>query len=78
MSTATVTHDTLALAAAENLSIAQLPTWYDVDTVAELDRLRVQLSLHQNGQAIHTRKFLTLPSPFGRGARGEGGEGGKA
>ncbi|MBI3761243.1 MAG: TIGR04282 family arsenosugar biosynthesis glycosyltransferase, partial [Chloroflexi bacterium] len=67
MSTATVTRDTLALAAAENLSIAQLPTWYDVDTVAELDRLRAQLSLHQNGRAIHTRKFLTLPSPFGRG-----------
>src|SRR5262245_30879893 len=39
MSTPNVMRDTLALAAAEQLTVAQTPVWYDVDTVAELERL---------------------------------------
>lgn len=58
MSTATVTRDTLALAAEEKLSFAQLPTWYDVDTVAELERLRAEMPSLPGNRAIHTRRYL--------------------
>jgi rSAM/selenodomain-associated transferase 1 len=60
MSTPNVTRDTLALAASENLSMAQLPEWYDVDTVADLERLRAEVSALPAGRAEHTRRFLSL------------------
>jgi rSAM/selenodomain-associated transferase 1 len=47
MSTPTVVRDTLALAAELGLRAALLPTWYDIDTAAELLRLE--------------RELLTLP-----------------
>jgi rSAM/selenodomain-associated transferase 1 len=58
MSTPNVLRDTLALADAEQLTVAQLPVWYDVDTVAELERLRAELECLPLDRAAHTRRFL--------------------
>ena len=58
MSTPTVTRDTLALAAQEKLSVAQLPLWYDVDTVAELERLHTELRTLSGDRARHTRAVI--------------------
>ena len=38
MSTANVLRDTLDIARQEKLHVALLPTWYDVDTIADLER----------------------------------------
>jgi glycosyltransferase A (GT-A) superfamily protein (DUF2064 family) len=43
MSTAYVLTDTLALIKEQGLSVELLPTWYDVDTAEELDRLQQEL-----------------------------------
>jgi rSAM/selenodomain-associated transferase 1 len=58
MSTPHVVRDTLALARQLGLKVALLPTWYDVDTVAELDRLRVELPDAPAHTARHTRAFF--------------------
>ncbi len=58
MSTPNVLSDTLKIAAEECLTATQLPAWYDVDTVAELERLRVELTTLSNGRAKHTRDFI--------------------
>lgn len=58
MSTPNVLRDTLAIAAQEGLRAALLPTWYDVDTRDELERLRNELRFATNGTAKHTREFL--------------------
>lgn len=62
MSTPTVLRDTLAIADALQLRVALLPTWYDVDTAAELQRLRQELQDRAQGSlaspAHHTRAFL--------------------
>jgi rSAM/selenodomain-associated transferase 1 len=62
MSTASVLADTLALAADLGLRTGLLPVWYDVDTVAELYRLRAELACAVEGvaprTAPHTRAFL--------------------
>jgi rSAM/selenodomain-associated transferase 1 len=58
MSTPHVVRDTLALAEQLGLKVALLPTWYDVDTVAELDRLRDELRNAPAHVASHTRAFL--------------------
>jgi len=60
MSTSTVVRDTLALAAAEKLSVALLSPWYDVDTSAELDRLCQELAMLPGDCAAHTRA-LCMP-----------------
>jgi hypothetical protein len=57
MSTPYVLQDTLALARAARLRVALLPRWYDVDTAAELKRLRADLRPGRSG-APHTRRFL--------------------
>ena len=59
MSTPYVVRDTLALAGQLGLQVALLPTWYDVDTVAELARLRAELRDASPDTAPHTRVFLT-------------------
>ncbi|MEP7188656.1 MAG: TIGR04282 family arsenosugar biosynthesis glycosyltransferase [Roseiflexaceae bacterium] len=59
MSTPYVVRDTLALAGQLGLKVALLPTWYDVDTVAELDRLRAELHDAPPHVARHTRAFLS-------------------
>jgi rSAM/selenodomain-associated transferase 1 len=58
MSTPNVLRDTLTLAEQDGLRVALLPTWYDVDTVQELNRLRDELRAEANGFAPHTREFL--------------------
>jgi uncharacterized protein len=58
MSTPFVVRDTLALAAELGLRVALLPTWYDVDTAAELARLRAELTHSAEQTARHTRSFL--------------------
>lgn len=58
MSTPSVARDTLALAAAENLKMAQLPTWYDVDNALALERLRAELAGLPPERAAHTRAIL--------------------
>jgi hypothetical protein len=58
MSTPTVVQDTLALAAQLGLRSALLPRWYDVDTAAELERLRTELAEAPAAVAPHTREFL--------------------
>jgi rSAM/selenodomain-associated transferase 1 len=58
MSTPHVLRDTLALANEAGSRVALLPTWYDVDTLQELQRLRDELRIHTDGLARHTREFL--------------------
>ncbi len=58
MSTPNVLRDTLALAGEENLRVALLPTWYDVDTAQEFQRLQIELRTAINGTARHTRAML--------------------
>jgi glycosyltransferase A (GT-A) superfamily protein (DUF2064 family) len=58
MSTPSVVRDTLALAAEMGLRVALLPTWYDVDTAAELERLRTEIAGSGENVARHTRAFL--------------------
>jgi uncharacterized protein len=58
MSTPTVVRDTLAVAAELGLQTALLPPWYDVDTVAELARLREELAEAAPEIAPQTRRFL--------------------
>ena len=58
MSTSHVLADTLALVHAENLRVALLPTWYDVDDAASLARLKAELDTTPTAVAPHTRSFL--------------------
>jgi rSAM/selenodomain-associated transferase 1 len=58
MSTPTVARDTLRLAAAENLTMAELATWYDVDTASDLERLRAELAELPPNRAAHTRRVI--------------------
>lgn len=62
MSTATVVQDTIALAHRAGLSVALLPTWYDVDTLAELERLSRELLSLDPRRAAQTRLFFNLQS----------------
>ena len=64
MSTPHVLEDTLVLASELDLSVALLPEWYDVDTIAELDHLRSEIAIFDDddtgaGGAAHTRRYLT-------------------
>jgi uncharacterized protein len=58
MSTPFVVRDTLAVAEELGLKVALLPTWYDVDTVVELRRLRDEIAESSGQGAYHTRAFL--------------------
>jgi rSAM/selenodomain-associated transferase 1 len=49
---------TLDRARRSGLRVACLPQWFDVDTGADLDRLRVELGTTPAGLARHTRGFL--------------------
>jgi len=57
-SSSRVAAQTLERAAAAGLTVAQLPSWYDVDTPAELERLREELVARPLGIAPCTRAFL--------------------
>lgn len=58
MSTSTVLQDTLALAHTLGLKTALLPSWYDVDTIADLLRLHDHLSVLASDIAPNTRRCL--------------------
>jgi hypothetical protein len=60
MSTARVMADTLALAKAEGLRVALLPTWYDVDEEPSLARLLLELETTATDIAVHTRAFFAV------------------
>jgi rSAM/selenodomain-associated transferase 1 len=60
MSTPNVLRDTLDLAREVGLRAALLPTWYDVDTLVELQRLRDELRPPADGIARYTREFLEV------------------
>jgi hypothetical protein len=53
-----VTDQTLARAQAMGLSVSMLPTWYDVDTSADLDRLQGELASLPASALPHTRHFF--------------------
>jgi rSAM/selenodomain-associated transferase 1 len=59
MSTPRVMDETLARAHQAGLSVVALPTWYDVDTAADLTRLAVELKEAADGVGSHTQSFLT-------------------
>ena len=54
----TVLTDTLRRATAQQLQVATLPSWFDVDTADDLRRLRLDLAMNGNALAPHTRAFL--------------------
>ena len=58
MSTPKVLEDTLVLAKAEGLTASLLPTWYYIDTIEELNRLRIELAQAPRQVAPHTRYVL--------------------
>jgi rSAM/selenodomain-associated transferase 1 len=58
MSTDHVLRDTVTIAEEEKLRVSLLPTWYDVDEAANLERVRVDL-LAIPEIARHTRDFLS-------------------
>jgi glycosyltransferase A (GT-A) superfamily protein (DUF2064 family) len=57
-STARVAAQTLERAAALGLTVALLPPWYDVDTAADLERLRAELAGLPPHALTCTRKFF--------------------
>jgi rSAM/selenodomain-associated transferase 1 len=57
-STTTVTAQTLACAETLGLRVALLPPWYDVDTDADLERLRAELEVLPREALFHTRRFF--------------------
>jgi rSAM/selenodomain-associated transferase 1 len=57
-STPAVLGRTLERAHHLRLRVACLPTWFDVDTGAELERLRVELEATPGASPRHTREFL--------------------
>lgn len=59
MSTSQVVADTVAIAKAHNLSIAMLPTWYDVDDADSLQRLWSEVGQTIDESAFYTRAFLS-------------------
>lgn len=59
MSTPHVLNDTLALAKTSGLDVSLLPTWYDVDTIADLQHLKREVAgMSANGNAPATRRWL--------------------
>jgi hypothetical protein len=58
MSTNHVAADTLALAAKEGLKVTLLPSWYDVDDVESLERLKAELAGAPGHVAKRTRALL--------------------
>jgi rSAM/selenodomain-associated transferase 1 len=57
-STPAVLGRTLERAQRLGLRVACLPTWFDVDTGADLERLRVEVEAAPGGWPWHTRRFL--------------------
>jgi len=60
-STSCVLAETVRRAEAKGLRIGYLPPWYDIDTPADLERLRAMLSRTDAPGPRYTRRFLTEP-----------------
>jgi len=59
MSTSHVLSDTLAIAETCGLSVSLLPTWYDVDTIADLHKLEDEIArMRANGHVAATSRWL--------------------
>ncbi len=58
MSTPSVLADTLSLAEKNSVSVSLLPSWYDIDTIDDLRRLREELSENKIETGAHTRSWL--------------------
>jgi rSAM/selenodomain-associated transferase 1 len=59
MSTPTVAEDTIRLGRQYGLRFARLPSWYDVDTYRDLERLRAELASNCSQGPRHTTEFLS-------------------
>lgn len=57
-STSQVFTETMRRAQLRRLQVACLPTWYDVDTPDDLDRLKAELDLDGASAAQYTKRFL--------------------
>jgi hypothetical protein len=71
-STAQVMAHTMARAAALGLSVALLPHWYDIDTAADLERLRAELSVLPPQALTCTRRYFDARRPADGMARETG------
>ena len=67
-STAQVMARTLGQAQQLGLAVSLLPPWYDIDTPADLDRLRAELLTLPRARVTHTRRFLTAMAEESRRA----------
>jgi rSAM/selenodomain-associated transferase 1 len=72
MSTPTVLQETLALACEQGLRSACLPSWYDVDTPADLQRLGKELLSRPDHVAARTRQLLAQWAQAGTVAAASG------
>ena len=62
-STSRVLTDSLTRAGNENLRVALLPEWYDVDTPKDVKRLWEEVTHLPAGRLIHTRRFFANLTP---------------
>ncbi len=58
MSTSDVLQDTLDIARQENINVSLLPTWYDIDTITDIERVRNEIDQMRTECSHHTRSFL--------------------
>ena len=70
-STARVLSQTLATCENLNMKVDLLPPWYDVDTAADIERLREELTTLPGNALGHTRALME--SSFGKRAQEESG-----
>ena len=68
-STCRVLSQTRVRADALGLSVALLPSWYDVDTGADLDRLRAEIAALPPHELSRTRRFFEDRAPVAGTAR---------
>ena len=71
-STSRVVSQTEGRAATLGLSVAWLPPWYDVDTAADLERLRAELATLPSHTLTSTRRFFNARPPAVETARDAG------
>jgi rSAM/selenodomain-associated transferase 1 len=67
-STAQVMAQTLSRAQQLGLTVSLLQPWYDIDSPADLDRLRAELLTLPADRITHTRRFLTVMAEESRTA----------
>jgi rSAM/selenodomain-associated transferase 1 len=77
-STPTVLSRILERAQRLGLRVACLPTWFDVDTGADLERLRAALETVPTSRPRHTREFLTRRAVYSTEHRASDGGGAAA